>query len=114
MSTTAEAVMAKKKAKAEAEVPAEPVEEVAAEPAAEPAADEAASKKKPRRVAISERGVPLNVRVPKSITQRMDHVADLLGTDRSHLLRMMLVRHLPAYEREAQQLAEGVGPRTQE
>jgi hypothetical protein len=45
--------------------------------------------------------VPLNTRAPKPLVERLDRVSALLGTDRSHLLRMMLVKYLPVYEAEA-------------
>jgi len=40
----------------------------------------------------------LNVRVPIDLADRLDKAADMLATDVSHLLRMILVEKLPEYE----------------
>jgi len=40
----------------------------------------------------------LNVRVPVDLADRLEHAAEMLATDVSHLLRMMLVEKLPEYE----------------
>jgi hypothetical protein len=67
------------------------------------------AKRKVRKVVAGadEKAVPLNVRVPEQLMGRMDRAAALLGTDRSHLLRMMLVEFLPAYEERAQRFTGG-------
>ncbi len=40
----------------------------------------------------------LNVRVPIDLADRLEDAARLLATDASHLLRLILVENLPAYE----------------
>jgi hypothetical protein len=40
----------------------------------------------------------LNVRVPQDLADRLEKAADMLATDPSHLLRLMIVEKLPEYE----------------
>jgi hypothetical protein len=43
----------------------------------------------------------LNVRVPTDLADRLEKTAEMLATDASHLLRLMLVEKLPEYEERA-------------
>jgi hypothetical protein len=52
----------------------------------------AVAKKKPGKTK------QINVRVPLDLAERLDKAAEMLATDASHLLRMMLVEQLPQYE----------------
>jgi hypothetical protein len=52
--------------------------------------------------------VQFNVRVPVRHAERLDRTARSLGTDRSHLIRMMIAEQLPVYEERARK-AEGGG-----
>ena len=40
----------------------------------------------------------INVRMPTDLAERLDKAADMLATDPSHLLRMIIVEKLPEYE----------------
>ena len=52
----------------------------------------------------------INVRVPEDLADRLDAAADLLATDASHLLRLMLVECLPAYEERGRKAREAAAP----
>jgi hypothetical protein len=40
----------------------------------------------------------INVRMPTDLADRLDKAAEMLATDLSHLLRMILAEKLPEYE----------------
>jgi len=65
------------------------------------------AKSKPKKAGDGDRLVQFNIRVPARLIERMDRAAEALGTDRSHLMRMMMVKYLPAYEEEARIAAGG-------
>jgi hypothetical protein len=44
------------------------------------------------------RTVQVNVRIPVDLAERLEKAADMLATDRSHLLRIMIAEKLPEYE----------------
>jgi hypothetical protein len=66
------------------------------------------AKKVRAEAAGSEPTVQVNVRVPVRHAERLDRAARALGTDRSHLIRMMIAEQLPVYEERARK-AEGGG-----
>jgi hypothetical protein len=49
----------------------------------------------------------INVRVPIDLADRLEKTADMLATDASHLLRLILVEKLPEYEERARR-ARGI------
>jgi hypothetical protein len=51
--------------------------------------------------------VQFNVRVPRPLVARLDKAAEALGTDRSHLMRMILAEQLPVYEERARRAQGG-------
>jgi hypothetical protein len=64
------------------------------------------AKEKKKRVADDDMGA-LNVRVPLRLIAQLTEVAEELGTDKSHLLRMMIVEFLPVYAQRAGRLTRG-------
>jgi predicted DNA-binding protein len=57
----------------------------------------------------SDKTRQINVRMPTDLADRLDKAAEMLATDSSHLLRMILVEKLPEYEdrgRRARGLAQ--------
>ncbi len=52
----------------------------------------------------SEESVPVGFRIPKSLQDRLIEAGNNLGLDVSNLLRMMIIKHLPAYEDEGKKL----------
>ena len=51
----------------------------------------------------------INVRMPMDLADRLDKAAEMLATDPSHLLRMILVEKLPEYEDRGRR-ARGLAP----
>jgi hypothetical protein len=46
----------------------------------------------------TEKTKQFNVRMPVDLIARLEKAADMLATDASHLMRMILVEKLPEYE----------------
>ncbi len=55
-----------------------------------------------------EKMTQFNFRCPARLMERMDRAAAAIGTDRSHLLRMMMLKYLPTYEAEGRIITEGM------
>jgi hypothetical protein len=51
----------------------------------------------------------VTVRVPIDLADRLDKAAEMLATDASHLLRMILVEKLPEYEERGRRAREPAG-----
>jgi hypothetical protein len=49
----------------------------------------------------------INVRMPVDLAARLDKAAEMLATDASHLLRLIVVEKLPEYEERARR-ARGI------
>jgi hypothetical protein len=63
--------------------------------------------RKPKKKGEGDGMGALNVRVPLRLIAQLEGVANELGTDKSHLLRMMLVEFLPVYEQRAGRVVRG-------
>ncbi len=50
------------------------------------------------------------VRMPEPLAQRIETAAGHLGTDSSHLIRMVVAEHLGEYEQRAERAARGARP----
>ena len=57
-----------------------------------------ATREKPVAKKKPDKTKQLNVRVPMDLADRLEKAADMLATDASHLLRLMIVEKLPEYE----------------
>jgi hypothetical protein len=55
---------------------------------------------------LSSAGKQVSLRMPQSLNQRLEAVADALGVDVSNLVRMVLSENLAPYERRAEQIRQ--------
>jgi hypothetical protein len=62
---------------------------------------------RPKKRDTDKETIQFNIRMPKALVARLDSAADALGTDRSHLLRMVLAEALPGLEERARRVRGG-------
>lgn len=55
---------------------------------------------------LSSAGKQVSLRMPQSLNQRLEAVAEALGLDVSGLVRMVLSENLAPYERRAEQIRQ--------
>jgi hypothetical protein len=55
------------------------------------------------------RTLNVNVRVPEQLVGRLDRAAEMLATDRSHLIRIILAEQVGVYEERGRRAMEGGG-----
>jgi hypothetical protein len=63
--------------------------------------------KRPKKDATPPAMKQMNIRVPMALFDRLEKAAELLASDPSHLVRLILVEKLPEYEERARR-AHGI------